>query len=746
MQDALTDSVKEIKGTVEKITYRNESNAYTVAEVRIDSKSQTVVGIMPFLTEGDEAVFYGTFTVHPSYGEQFKAESFERKAPQNSAAVLRYLSSGAIRGIGPATAQKIVEKFGADTLEIIQNRPQDLASIKGITLSKAKQISEEYQKQYGVRDIMMMLSKYGATPDKCLAIYRRFGDKSTDMIKSNPYALCEEGIDFRFETAEDIAEDFSFDKNSELRVSAGVEYVLRKNLANGHTCLPREKLCEVAVNLLECKRDTVEDCCDRLTECFRIKTKTVNGTEYLSIPEYYSAEEHIAARLVSVKRYIDRAVTVDTLEIENVERKLGIEFEELQKQAIFEAFSSGILVLTGGPGTGKTTTLNAIISLFENRNLDLELAAPTGRAAKRMTELTGREAKTIHRLLEVEWTDGDKQQFSRNEKNPLNCDVIIVDEASMIDALLFDSLLKALRLSCRIILVGDSDQLPAVGAGNVLNDILSSDIFPSIRLKKVFRQAGKSKIVTNAHAIINGESPDFSSKESDCFFLRRQDRFAVSNTVLELVSERLPKAYGFDPIRDIQVLCPSRMTETGTVNLNNILQSTLNPNTSGKQQLSFKGIYLREGDKVMQIKNNYDLQYRRDNGEYGTGVFNGDVGFITDIDKRGGILKVRFDDRVVTYFSEDLGQLELAYAVTVHKSQGSEYDCVVLPLFDVPQKLKYRNLLYTAVTRAKKLLVAVGNDTVWTDMVANDRKTLRYTMLKQFLKEDSAYESFNKPY
>lgn len=746
MEEALSDSVKEIKGIVEKITYRNESNAYTVAEVRIESESQTVVGVMPFLTEGDEAVFYGTYTVHPSYGEQFKAESFERKTPQNSAAVLRYLSSGTIKGIGPATAQKIVEKFGADTLEIIQNRPQDLAAIKGITLAKAKQISEEYQKQYGVRDIMMMLSRYGVTPDKCLAIYRRFGDKSTDMIKSNPYALCEEGIDFRFETAEDIAEDFSFDKNSELRVSAGVEYVLRKNLANGHTCLPREKLCDVAVKLLECKRDTVEDCCDRLTECFRVKTKTVNGTEYLSIPEYYLAEEHIAARLVSVKRYIDRAVTVDSLEIENVERKLGIEFEDLQKQAIFEAFSSGILVLTGGPGTGKTTTLNAIISLFENRNLDLELAAPTGRAAKRMTELTGREAKTIHRLLEVEWTDGDKQQFSRNEKNPLNCDVIIVDEASMIDALLFDSLLKALRLSCRIILVGDSDQLPAVGAGNVLNDILSSDIFPSIRLKKVFRQAVKSKIVTNAHAIIKGENPDFSSKESDCFFLRRQDRLAVSNTVIELVSERLPNAYGFDPIRDIQVLCPSRLTETGTVNLNNILQSTLNPNTSGKQQLAFKGIYLREGDKVMQIKNNYDLQYRRDNGEYGTGVFNGDVGFITDIDKRGGILKVRFDDRIVTYFSEDLGQLELAYAVTVHKSQGSEYDCVVLPLFDVPQKLKYRNLLYTAVTRAKKLLVAVGNDTVWTDMVANDRKTLRYTMLKQFLKEDSDYESLNKPY
>lgn len=740
MEEALTDSVKELTGTVEKITYRNESNSYTVAEVKSGREEITVVGTLPFLNEGDEAVFYGAYTVHQSYGPQFKAESFERKAPQNAAAILRYLSSGAIRGVGPSTAERIVEKFGADSLDIIQNSPRDLAAIKGISLSKAQAISEEYNKQYGVRDIMMFLSKYNVSPDRCLSIFKRFGADSTEIIKSNPYVLCEEGLDFRFETAEDIAEDVSFDKESELRISAGLEYVLRKNLANGHTCLPRNKFIEVAMRLLSCKEETAEACCDRLLDCFRIKTKSINGTEYLSIPDYYTAEEHIAARLISVKRYINREVTVDALEIENVERKLGITFEDLQRQAIFEAFTSGILILTGGPGTGKTTTLNAIIKLFENRNLELELAAPTGRAAKRMTELTGREAKTIHRLLEVEWTDGDKQQFARNEKNPLNCEVIIVDEASMIDAMLFDSLLKALRLSCRIILVGDSDQLPSIGAGNVLNDILSSDIFPSIRLKKVFRQASKSLIVTNAHAIINGEPADFSKKDSDCFFLRRRDRYDVSRTVLELVNERLPAAYGFDPIRDIQVLCPSRMLETGTVNLNSILQSALNPVTETRTQMAYKGIFFRTGDKIMQIKNNYDLQFRRDNGEYGTGVFNGDIGFITDIDKRGGILKVRYDDRVVTYFSEDLGQLELAYAVTVHKSQGSEYDCVILPLFDIPSRLKYRNLLYTAVTRAKKLLVAVGSEEVWREMAANDKKTLRYTMLKQFLKEDSAYE------
>lgn len=742
MENALTEPVKELSGAVEKITYRNEGNSYTVAEVKVGKEQITVVGTLPFLNEGDEAVFYGEYTVHPSYGQQFKAESFERRVPQNAAAVLRYLSSGAVKGIGPSTAEKIVEKFGADALEILQNSPRDLATIKGISLAKAMSLSEEYNKQYGVRDIMMFLSKYGVSPDRALRIFRRFGAESVEIIKSNPYVLCEEGLDFRFETAEDIAEDICFEKESQLRISAGLEYVLRKNLANGHTCLPRGKFIEVAARLLGCKPETAESACDRLIECFRIKAKSISGTEYLAIPDYYSAEEHIAARLSSVKRYINREVTVDALEIENVERKLGITFEDLQREAIFEAFSSGILILTGGPGTGKTTTLNAIIKLFENRELQIELAAPTGRAAKRMTELTGREAKTIHRLLEVEWGDEDKQKFARNEKNPLNCDVIIIDEASMIDALLFDNLLKALRLSTRIILVGDSDQLPSIGAGNVLNDILLSDIFPSIKLQKVFRQASKSLIVTNAHAIINGEPADFSKKDSDFFFLRRHDKYDVSRTVLELMTERLPTAYGFDPIRDIQVLCPSRMLETGTLNLNNALQEALNPLTAGKPQLAYKGIFFRIGDKVMQIKNNYDLQYRRDNGEYGTGVFNGDIGFITDIDKRAGILQVRYDDRTVTYYSEDLGQLEPAYAVTVHKSQGSEYDCVILPLCDIPSKLKYRNLLYTAVTRAKKLLVAVGSDAVWNEMAANDKKNLRYTLLQQFLKENGAYERF----
>lgn len=727
---------------VVKITFRNEANYYTVAILKSGTEEFTAVGTMPFINEGDCADFTGEFIVHPTYGDQFRVESFERKAPQSAAAILKYLASGSIKGVGPSTAQRIVEKFGEDSLEIIQNNPSALATIKGISMAKAMAISEEYQKQYGIRDIMLLLSKFNVTPDKCIPIYRKYANRSIDTIKKNPYVLCSEDIGFSFELVEDIAADFQYDMSSEERVLAGIEYVLRKNLYNGHTCLPRNKFVPVACGLLGCKESVVEICCDKLIETFQLCSEVIDGTEFLSIPHYYNAEQHIAARLYSVKRFINSSVMVDDREIQMVENSLGIKFEHLQREAISEAFKSGILVLTGGPGTGKTTTLNAIIKLFENRNMNIDLAAPTGRAAKRMTELTGKEARTIHRLLEVEWGEGDTQHFARNEKNPLDCDVIIVDEASMIDALLFDNLLKALRLSCRIILVGDSDQLPSIGAGNILNDILEADVFPSIKLKKVFRQAKESLIVRNAHAIINGEQADFTQKDSDCFFLTRQDKYSSVQTVLDLVTERLTSAYGYDPITDIQVLCPSRMLDTGTVNLNNLLQERLNPRLKNQPQLAFKGVYFREGDKVMQIKNNYDLQYKKDNGEYGTGVFNGDVGYITEIDIRGSIIKVRFEDRVATYYHEDLNQLELAYAVTVHKSQGSEYPCVVIPLSDVPSKLMYRNLLYTAVTRAKSLLVVVGEKDIWDKMAANNRKTLRYTLLQKFLKDNSFDASF----
>ena len=740
--NSVPENSSVLTGTVQKITFRNEANGYTVAEVRTKTEEVTVVGLLPFICEGESADFFGNFTVHPTYGSQFSVNAFEKKTPENAADVLRYLSSGAIKGIGPATAVKIVERFGDETLNVISEKPLELAGIKGISAQKALAISEEYNKQYGIREIMMMLSRYKISPDRCLKIYRRFGTESVNVIKSNPYILCEEGLDFHFETAEDIATDLNFERESEQRIAAGLEYVLRKNLLNGHTCLPREKFISVAARLLECNESLADITCDRLIDCFRIETENFNNVEFVSLPAYHSAERYIAARLLSVKRFINSAVTVDELEIQNVENKLNIKFEDLQRDAIFEAFSSGILVLTGGPGTGKTTTLNAIIKLFESRDLEIELAAPTGRAAKRMTELTGREAQTVHRLLEVEWGEGEQRKFARNEKNPLNCEVIIIDEASMIDSLLFCDLLKALKLSCRIILVGDSDQLPSIGAGNVLGDILLSDKFPSIKLKKVFRQASQSKIIYNAHAIINNEKADFTDKSSDCFFIHRSDKYSAIKSIIELVTERLPNAYKINPVTDLQILCPSRMLDTGTVNLNNILQEKLNSHRKGEPQLSYKGFFLRVGDKVMQIKNNYDLQYRRDNGEFGNGVFNGDVGFITDIDMRAGILKVRYDDRVATYFSEDLGQIELAYAVTVHKSQGSEYDFVILPLIDVPTKLKYRNLLYTAVTRAKKMLIAVGSEAVWQEMADNDRKTLRYTMLRYFIDQGERREFF----
>ncbi len=736
MEIANNSEFEQIEGTIEKITYKNSQNGYTVCILKSGREHITVVGIMPFITIGDSVKFLGNYTVHALYGEQFSAQSYETVAPKTVAAILRYLSSGIIKGVGPATAERIVEKFGADSLDVIQNTPQDLATIKGISLEKAMNISEEYNKQFGIRDLMLMLNPYQVSIEKCINIFQSLGSNAIDKIKQNPYVLCSDDIDLSFERVETIASDMGFDANNEMRLAAGIEYILRKNLMNGHTCLPRNKLVLVAVNLLGIDESGIELICDKMIDNFLLRTKTVNHNDFLMLPEYYNAEEYIAARLVAAKRYINSSNYIDEAEIACVEAKLGIKFEELQKEAIFKAINDAVFVLTGGPGTGKTTTLNAIIEIFEQRNAAIQLAAPTGRAAKRMTELTGREAKTIHRLLEVEWTSESKQNFARNEKNPLDCDVLIVDEASMLDSLLFENLLHALKISTRIILVGDIDQLPSVSAGNVLNDILSSNSYSSVALKKVFRQAKTSAIITNAHAIINGEPSDLSNKTSDFFMMHRDFACDVCDTVLELCEKRLPDAYKFNPLTDIQVLCPSRKAETGTVNLNNLLQATLNPRKENQPQLAYKGVYFRVGDKVMQIKYNYDLQWTRDNGEEGYGIFNGDVGYITSIDIKGGLIHVRFDDKTVTYFTDNIGELELAYAVTVHKSQGSEFDCVIIPLIDTPAQLLYRNLLYTAVTRAKKLLVVVGSENLYNKMAQNDKKTLRYTMLKEFLIEN----------
>ena len=727
------NDITEIRGIVERITYRNEQNGYTVAVIRSGREQITVVGILPFVSEGETLDLKGKFVVNPTYGTQFSVESFERTVPETAAAILRYLSSGIIKGVGPGTATRIVEKFGTDSLDIIQNHPEDLALIKGISMDKAMLISKEYSKQFGVRDIMLLLSPYDVTVEKCVKVFKVLGSDANEKIKQNPYVLCFDGINFSFELVEKIAHDFKISPDCNERIEAGILYILNANLLNGHTCLPKNKLLSVAQQLLDCDESKANSVCDAMVFSFKLISNTVDGCVFVSLPVYYNAEKYISARLNATAENIGVLSIIDDLEIEYVENKLGIKFESLQRQAIRQAFESGILVLTGGPGTGKTTTLNAIIELLEMRDLNIYLAAPTGRAAQRMTELTGRDAMTIHRLLEVEWSDDDKAYFSKNEKNPLECDVIIIDEASMIDTLLFESLLKALRLDCRIILVGDIDQLPSVGAGNVLSDILSADRFPSIRLNKVFRQAMESKIIKNAHAIINGEEIDFSNNGTDFFMINRSNSNDVCNTVLELCTERLVKTYGFDPLKDIQILCPSRKMNTGTVNFNNILQSFLNPKNPKKPQISYKGVYMREGDKVMQTRNNYGISWVKDNGEEGIGIFNGDVGYITSIDLRAGNVKVRFDDKTATYETETVGELELAYAITVHKSQGSEFECVVLPLYDIPSQLRYRNLLYTAITRAKKILVIVGDRGIAVQMAQNDRKTLRYTLLRGFL-------------
>ena len=727
-----TQQTKVLKGIVRKITYKNSQNGYTVAVLHTGDEEITVVGSMPFVNTGDDLEVFGDYIVHPVYGRQFKAETVNKNMPTDAAAILRYLSTGVIKGVGPSTSRKIVEAFGEDTMRILESSPQELSKIKGISNEKAKAIGEEFLKQFGIRDVMLLLNRFKISTEDSIKVYKTLGSATIAKIESNPYILCNEAIDLSFEKAEDIANYYNIPSDNKMRICAGVEYVLRKNTYNGHTCLPKNKLVAVSTQLLETKQELVEEAVEELLCSLILRSKNCQDGEYIALNNQYCAEEYIAVRLSNINSQ-KKPYTVDDREILYIQQQMGITLDEKQHSAVKKAFENGIMLLTGGPGTGKTTTLKAMIEMFNFRDMKIELAAPTGRAAKRMTELTGHEAKTIHRLLEAEWSDDGKLNFCRNEQNQLDCDVIIVDEVSMIDSVLFEKLLRALRLSCRIILVGDTDQLPSVSAGNVLGDIIDSLMFEVVRLDKVFRQAQSSAIIRTAHTIIAGEKPDLSVKDSDFFFMHRINAEDTADTVVALCSERLPSAYGFDSIKDIQILSPSRKMSLGTMNLNNLLQQCLNPKKEKEPELFFKGYYLRENDKVMQIKNNYELTWTKDNGEEGSGVYNGDVGYIEKINIRAGVVTVRYEDKRVDYLTEELSQIELAYAVTVHKSQGSEFDCVILPLFDVPSKLRYRNLLYTAVTRAKKLLIAVGSQQVFYAMAENNKKTLRYTLLKDFL-------------
>ena len=725
-----------ITGVVEEITFQNDQNGFTVLDFSTEDELFTAVGVMPGITAGETVSLTGNFVMHPTFGRQLKVTAFTRTLPETSEQIIKYLSSGVIRGIGPKKALLIVETFGTDTLNVIENEPERLAELKGISLEQAKNIGEEFKRQYAMRTVMLGLEKYGLTPNECVRIYKKLGIGSVEMVKENPYCLCSLGIGISFEKAELIEDKLEEKPVPEHRIKEGILHVMRHNRnSRGHTCIPREKLLKPCADLISTNEDTIDITIDSLVSVAQLKTYIIDSTEFVFLPSSYRDEKRIAERMSVVAKFPPPRMSTLAKTIDDIEYENDIKYEELQRMAIATAANKGLLILTGGPGTGKTTAIKGIIKVFEKQQLDIALAAPTGRAAKRMTELTGRESKTIHRLLEVEWDEDDRPVFRRDAKNPLDCNALILDELSMVDISLFASLLDALPLGCRLILVGDSDQLPPVGAGNVLHDLIKAEVLPVIELNKVFRQAMESKIVSNAHKIVHGEMPDLKNDNKDFFHMERQSTFLASQTVAELCAVRLKKAYGWDPLSDIQVICPSKKGETGTVNLNKILQNVLNPKDDNKHEVIVAGQLFREGDKVMQTKNNYNIEWESED-EKGNGIFNGDIGILEKINTQNGLVTINFDGRVAEIAAENLSELDLSYAITVHKSQGSEFKAVIMPVIGVVPELSYRNLLYTAVTRAKDMLITVGSADLVYSMTANDRKSKRYSALSHFLKAE----------
>ena len=740
-RDVAEDRLLELCGSVETVVYHNDKNQYTVLEMNAGNENVTVVGAFPFVSVGEELHVYGKWSSHPSFGDQFKAEAFERSRPATTAAMLKYLSSGAVKGIGPATARRIIETFGGKALEIIENEPERLAQIKGITREKALEINTELKRVYGIRELMAFLGAYGVRPEEAVLVWKQFGEGSVGCIQEDPYCLCGDGLDISFSIADSIAESMEKPRNDDGRVQAGVLYVLRHNLNNGHTCLPADKLCQAAQRLLGVELSDVQDALLLLCEHYQTVCVNFDGRDFIFLKKQYQSEEYISRRMQGMLQMPPQSICGAENMIADVERTQGIAYAEKQRDAIRAALDKGILILTGGPGTGKTTTLNAIIRILKEMGERVFLAAPTGRAAKRMSELTGEEAKTIHRMLQVDWDEQDNPVFTRNERNPLECDCLVIDELSMVDSYVFESVLRALPISCRLILVGDSDQLPSVGAGNVLGDLVASGLFPTVQLKEIFRQSMASLIVMNAHQIVEWKMPDLSRRDSDFFFMTEDETEDAAKLIVSLCSQRLPKSYGYSSVSDIQVLCPGRKGELGTAELNKLLREAINPPSKDKTEVKINGTLFRLGDKVMQVRNDYNLPWTKEDDTSGEGVFNGDMGVVTEIDRPGGVLRVQIDDKEVLYdFEHASNELEPAYAVTVHKSQGNEFTAVVIPVLKPPMQLCYRNLLYTAVTRAKKLLILVGTRGTIEAMVENDRKTRRYTGLARFLARSEELE------
>lgn len=730
----LTIGTVTVSGSVESVIYRNEKTDYTVVEILTEEGERTVaVGKMPYLSEGEEAVLTGTWTRHAEYGKQFLVENYEKKLPTDAAAILKYLSSRTVKGVGAATAIKIVERYGDETFDVIENHPDWLSDIPGISKKRAKEIHASFCEQSGIRSLMMFCRDvFGSAV--ITRIYKLWGNRSVDYLRDNPYRLCHEIYGIGFERADALAASLGIRKEAEERLLAGISYLLSHNAgANGHCCMPEDKLVAAAALQLEVGEPLIREALDTAEERHAVVREAHEETVYVYLRTYYEAECFVARKLLLLD---SGCPTLDPGDIERLigrsELETGITYAPMQRLALYEALRSGVLLLTGGPGTGKTTIIKGLLHIFSGLGMRVALTAPTGRAAKRMSEATSSDAKTVHRLLETVRTDGATPQFGRNRDNPLEEDVIILDEASMVDLLLAEALLSAVKRGARMIFVGDADQLPSVGPGNVFGDMLNAGVLNTVRLDEIFRQSSESLIVTNAHRINAGKTPDLHTTDNDFFYLARREE-DIAATIVDLMVRRLPRAYG-EAVRDqLQVITPSRKGSNGTELLNRALQAAINPPGPEKKEIAFRDVVLREGDRVMQIRNNYSVDWV-ENSTAAEGVFNGDIGYIEKIDVSSESLTVRYDsNRLARYDRSMLEELEHAYAVTVHKSQGSEYGSVLLPLYSCPPMLLTRNLLYTAVTRAKQRVILVGRSDMLDRMVENNRHFLRYTLLLERL-------------
>ncbi len=722
-----------LQAIIEETVYRNEENGYSVIVTHVGREEITVVGTLPPLAAGEQVVFEGGWVEHPQYGRQWKATACEIKKPTTLLGIERFLGSGLIKGVGPATAKLIIGEFGLKTLDIMSEDPNRLREVPGIGKKRALQIAASFNEQYAARQTMVFLQSYGVPPALAMKINRAYGERAQEVLRQNPYRLIDDVDGVGFQTADRIAITMGIAQDSEFRLRCGLKYILQEAaMSAGHTYLPRELLVNRAAEMLKSPAEVLNTHLNALLLARELVSSQVNGQEGIFLKNVYYAEAETAVRLMALENaatvHEDAAVQARIREFED---KNGIRFSPLQRKAVSMAVQSGTLVITGGPGTGKTTIINCILSLLNGEKT--LLAAPTGRAAKRMSEATGQEAKTLHRLLEFA---GDEERFERNQDNPLDCECVIVDEMSMVDVFLMRSLLRALKDGTRLILVGDADQLPSVGAGNVLRDILSSGALPSVRLTDIFRQSDESLIVLNAHRINHGEAPILNRRDSDFFFDRRLDAEEAAQTVVALCQTRLPKFLKTEDGRQIQVLAPAKKGPCGVIRLNQLLQNALNPPSLRKSEIVYGSSTFREGDKVMHVKNNYKLTWQTDDGTEGEGVFNGDMGVVTTIDREDQTVTVRYDDeRTVEYEYAQLEELELAYCLSVHKSQGSEFPAVVLPVVGGPKMLLTRNLFYTALTRARKLVVLVGREDVIGQMVENDHIATRYTALETRIRE-----------